>query len=115
MTGNPVRGSRMTIAGAMLLMWAGAPLAAQDADLEAGRLIFTEAAQPQCALCHVLADAEAEGKVGPNLDALKPDVDRVRAAVTSGVGIMPAFEGILSEDEIETVSAYVAEVAGNGG
>ena len=37
------------------------------------------------------------------------------AAVTSGVGVMPAFEGTLSEEEIETVSAYVAEVAGNGG
>ena len=115
MTGWPVLGTRITIPGAMLLLWVGAPLAAQETDPEAGRTIFNEAAQPQCALCHVLADADAEGKVGPNLDELKPDVDQVRAAVTSGVGVMPAFEGTLSEEEIETVSAYVAEVAGSGG
>ncbi|PZX14205.1 cbb3-type cytochrome c oxidase subunit III [Palleronia aestuarii] len=100
---------------AVLLAFLAVPLAAQEADPEAGRTIFTKAAQPQCALCHVLADADAEGKVGPNLDELQPSVDQVRAAVTSGVGVMPAFEGTLSEEEIETVSTYVAEVAGSGG
>ncbi|WP_099868250.1 SorU family sulfite dehydrogenase c-type cytochrome subunit [Pararhizobium haloflavum] len=109
-----VPGTRMAIAGAMLLINFGGPLAAQEVDAEAGRTIFSEAAQPQCALCHVLADAEAEGKVGPNLDELELDVEKVRAAVTSGVGVMPAFEGKLTEEEIDTVSAYVAEVAGSG-
>ena len=52
--------------------------------------------------------------MGPNLDELQPSVDQVRVAVTSGVGVMPAFEGTLSEEEIETVSAYVAKVAGGG-
>ncbi|SEK81320.1 cytochrome c (plasmid) [Roseivivax marinus] len=104
-----------TALSAVLLAFFAPPLAAQEADPEAGRAIFTETAQPQCALCHVLAEAEAQGKVGPNLDELQPSVDQVRAAVTSGVGVMPAFEGTLSEEEIETVSAYVAEVAGNGG
>ncbi|WOI55502.1 cytochrome c [Palleronia sp. LCG004] len=94
-----------------LLCASGAPIAAQ----EDGRAIFSETSQPQCALCHVLADADATGKVGPNLDELKPDVDQVRAAVTSGVGVMPAFADTLSEEEIETVSTYVAEVAGSGG
>lgn len=98
----------------VLLAFLATPLAAQEAGPEAGRTIFNETAQPQCALCHVLADAEAEGKVGPNLDELQPSVDQVRVAVTSGVGVMPAFEGTLSEEEIETVSAYVAKVAGGG-
>ena len=39
-------------------------------------------------------------------------IDRIRAAVTGGVGIMPAFDEVLTEEEIETVSAYVATVAG---
>lgn len=99
---------------AVLLTLLAAPLAAQEPDLEAGRTIFNETAQPQCALCHVLADAEAEGKVGPSLDELQPGVDQVRAAVTSGVGVMPAFADSLSEEEIETVSTYVADVAGGG-
>lgn len=103
-----------TALSAALLVFLAPPLAAQEVDREAGRTIFNETAQPQCALCHVLADAEAEGKVGPNLDELQPDMDQVRAAVTSGVGVMPAFEGTLSEEEIETVSTYVADVAGGG-
>lgn len=93
-----------------------APLAAEEADppvdLEAGRAIFAETSEPQCALCHVLADAEAEGKVGPNLDELQPDLDQIRKAVAGGVGVMPAFSDTLNEEQIETVSAYVAEVAG---
>lgn len=100
---------------AVFLAFLAAPLAAQEADPGAGRTIFTETAQPQCALCHVLADAGAEGAVGPNLDELELGVEQVRAAVTGGVGVMPAFEGTLSDEEIEAVSAYVAEVAGNGG
>ena len=56
-----------TALSAVLLAFFAPPLAAQEADPEAGRAIFTETAQPQCALCHVLAEAEAQGKVGPNL------------------------------------------------
>ena len=107
------RGVARSISAAVLLSFLAAPLTAQEADIEAGRTIFNETAQPQCALCHVLADAEAEGEIGPNLDELQPDLDQVRAAVTSGVGVMPAFSDSLSEEEIEAVSAYVAEVTGS--
>ena len=48
-----------TALSAVLLAFLAPPLAAQEADPEAGRAIFTETAQPQCALCHVLAEAEA--------------------------------------------------------
>lgn len=81
-------------------------------DLAAGRAIFTETSVPACALCHTLADAEAEAKVGPNLDDFKPTFEQVRAAVTSGIGVMPAYEETLSEEEIVTVAKYVAEVTG---
>lgn len=81
-------------------------------DLEAGRQIFVEGAEPNCAICHSLADAEAEGEIGPNLDDLQPTVDRVRAAVTSGIGVMPAFADTMSEEDIDTVAHYVAVATG---
>ncbi|UCH29204.1 MAG: sulfite oxidase, partial [Myxococcales bacterium] len=37
---------------------------------ERGRKIFRETAAPPCSTCHTLADAEAVGTVGPNLDDL---------------------------------------------
>ena len=89
-----------------LALMAGA--ASAEADLDAGRKIFTETAQPACALCHALKDVGSEAEVGPNLDEFKPTVDQVRAAVTSGIGVMPAFSETLTKEEIETVSKYVA-------
>ena len=89
-------------------------LAAEDARLELGRKIFSALAEPQCAICHTLADAKSAGKVGPNLDELKPDEDRVRKAVIAGIGVMPAFEETLTPVEIAAVAYYVATVAGQG-
>lgn len=103
-----------SLAGAVFLSLAAIPAVAEgDVDLDAGRAIFNETAEPPCAICHSLAEAGAEGEIGPNLDTLDGlDIDRIRAAVTGGVGIMPAFDEVLTEEEIETVSAYVATVAG---
>lgn len=84
---------------------------AEEDKLALGKEVFLERAQPQCALCHTLADAEAIGEVGPNLDGLKPDADRVKTAVTNGIGPMPANE-ILTDEEIEAVALYVSTVAG---
>jgi mono/diheme cytochrome c family protein len=84
---------------------------AEEDKLALGKEVFLERAQPQCALCHTLADAEAIGEVGPNLDELKPDADRVKTAVTNGIGPMPANE-ILTDEEIEAVALYVSTVAG---
>ena len=86
--------------------------AEQHVDLNAGRTIFNETAVPNCAICHSLSDAGAEGEIGPNLDDFKPTADQVRAAVTSGIGVMPSFSETLSEAEIETVATYVAAVTG---
>lgn len=84
---------------------------AEEDKLALGKEIFLERGEPQCALCHTLADAEAVGEVGPNLDELKPDADRVKTAVTNGIGPMPANE-ILSLEEIDAVALYVSTVAG---
>lgn len=93
-----------------LALTAGA--ASAGADLDAGREIFTETALPACAVCHALKDAGSEAEIGPNLDEFKPTVDQVRAAVTSGIGVMPAFAETLSKEQIETVAQYVAQVTG---
>jgi mono/diheme cytochrome c family protein len=79
---------------------------AQDADR--GRRIFTELAEPPCAACHTLKAAKSTGEIGPNLDELKPDLDKIRQAVKNGVGVMPAFAERLSEADIEAVAEYVA-------
>jgi len=47
--------------------------------------------------------------VGPNLNEIKPDIGRVINAVTNGIGVMPSFLGILSEEEINAVAYYVSE------
>jgi mono/diheme cytochrome c family protein len=78
---------------------------------EMGKTIFTETAEPQCGICHSLKDAGAAGQVGPSLDEMKPTADRVEAAVTNGLGVMPAYE-TLTEEQIRAVALYVARAAG---
>lgn len=73
-----------------------------------GKEIF----ESNCASCHTLADADANGSFGPNLDELKPDEARVSAKVKAGGGGMPAFDGQLSDAEIAAVATYVAQSAG---
>jgi cytochrome c2 len=111
-----VNGSKILLAGAAAFFAAFSvgPLStvARADDSEAGRRLFNEGGVPPCAVCHILADAEAKGEVGPDLDDFKPTLEQLRAAVTTGIGVMPAYEESLSTDEIETVSRYVAAVAG---
>ena len=47
------------------------------------------------------------GNIGPNLDLLKPSTSQIIYAVTNGIGVMQAWEGILTYEEIEAVSYYV--------
>ena len=94
---------------AAALAAAALPVAATE---DEGRKVFTQAAQPPCALCHTLAAAGAEGTIGPSLDELKPDKPRVMQAVRKGLGAMPAFEGKLTDAQIEAVADYVAKNAG---
>ena len=42
-----------------------------------------------------------------------PDKETVEEQVRNGGGAMPAFEGELSDAEIEAVATYVAESAGS--
>ena len=65
-----------------------------------------------CAQCHTLAAAGSTGEVGPNLDSIAPDEATVNAQVTNGGGGMPAFADVLTEAQIDAVSAYVADSTG---
>ena len=60
-----------------------------------------------CATCHSLKDAGSVTNIGPNLNEIRPDLNRVIIAVTNGIGVMPSFEGILTADEINSVAHYV--------
>jgi sulfite dehydrogenase len=90
---------------AALALAAGAAGAQPD---DEGRRLFTSVT-PACALCHSLKDAGADGAIGPSLDELKPDEDRVVQAMRNGIGQMPAFAH-LREEELRAIARYVARV-----
>ena len=77
-----------------------------DSKMELGLEVFNNKAQ--CGMCHTLKAAGSEGQIGINLDQLKPLMPQVIMAVTNGNGVMPAFEGMLSSEEIEAVSYFVS-------
>ena len=76
-----------------------------------GKEIFLNAGN--CAACHSLKDAGSNAMVGPNLNQIRPDIGRVKNAVLNGIGVMPAYQGILSNEEIDAVSHYVYESVNN--
>lgn len=109
---RPVGRRLVPIAAAGLLSLAGASVvAAESGDVEAGRTLFLKATTPACAVCHTLADAGAAGTIGPNLDELKPDANRVAQAVRNGIGVMPAFDA-LSDADVQALAKYVSGVTG---
>lgn len=78
-----------------------------------------------CAVCHTLSEANAVGKVGPNLDMLKPPASLVLHTVNHGClpnapsgsaqqclgqGVMPA--NIVQGADAQNVADYVARVSG---
>jgi mono/diheme cytochrome c family protein len=86
-----------------------------------GRQLFGQ----NCAVCHTLDAANAVGKVGPNLDSLKPPYGLVLNTINNGClqdpgsnsaeqclgqGVMPAQ--IVEGKDAQDVSSFVAKVAG---
>ena len=80
-------------------------LAFADPKMDLGLEVFNNKAQ--CSVCHALQAAGSEGQIGPDLDILKPQMNKIIAVVTDGIGVMQAWEGILSYEEIEAVAYYV--------
>ena len=76
-----------------------------DDTMNLGLQVYNNKAQ--CGVCHTLQSAGSEGQIGPNLDILKPQIPQIISAVTNGIGVMHAWEGILTYEEIEAVAYYI--------
>jgi sulfite dehydrogenase len=83
--------------------------AASPAALAKGKQIFAST----CGTCHTLANAGTAGKVGPNLDDVKPDMALVLSALKNGglgSGTMP--KNLVTGADAQAVATYVSTVAG---
>lgn len=125
MVGAHVRKLALVPAAALLLALGGCALKHPTADLANGKILFVK----NCAACHTLAHADANGIVGPNLDdAFRQDrADGVKSTSIQGLvdywvrypnseGVMPqncSGHGsfCLSGQEVQDVAAYVSVVA----
>jgi mono/diheme cytochrome c family protein len=119
--------SGLALAGAALLATMGGFLAAAQASAAdtattTGTAAAAAAAKPDpgkeifldwgCGSCHSLADAGADGHVGPVFDG-DPNLtkDFVIGRVTNGQGAMPSFGGQLTEKEISELADYIVKAA----
>lgn len=105
---------RRSAAGvALMLACAAGPSAAEGVDPQwaQGRQLFMQGAVPSCTVCHTLRDAGSQGAVGPVLDELKPDAQRVATALRSGVGAMPSYRALLTEAQIQALAVYVSRAS----
>jgi cytochrome c5 len=66
-----------------------------------------------CGMCHTLRAAGASGRIGPDLDAVRPSAARVRRAIRTGSldGVMRP--GLLRGRRARAMAAYVSRVAGS--
>ena len=60
-----------------------------------------------CMSCH---GADLEGKLGPNLQTIgaKKSKDEILAVIQNGSGGMPAFQGKISDEEIQALADWLA-------
>jgi cytochrome c oxidase subunit 2 len=90
-----------------------------------GKAIFTSE-QGNCFSCHTLADAQADGTIGPNLDEVLADKDEafIRESIVDPnkeiadgyqADIMPPNYGdTLQPDQIDALTTYLSEVTKGG-
>jgi mono/diheme cytochrome c family protein len=111
MPANLVKGEQADDVAAYVASVAGtAPATAAAAPPKStnGKALF----KTECGGCHTLAAAGTHGTIGPNLDQLKPSMDRVVKQDTNGGPGMPAFKGKLTEAQIKAVAKFVSSSAG---
>jgi mono/diheme cytochrome c family protein len=101
---------RLSVAAVLTAFVAGCGGSDESAPAAAGggEKLFSD----NCANCHTLAAAGASGKVGPDLDQLRPAADLVTTQVNNGGGGMPAFKGKLTDAQIQELATYVSDNAG---
>jgi mono/diheme cytochrome c family protein len=81
-----------------------AAAAADGSPVEAGAVIYAQ----RCSGCHGQELHNTSGGWSFDLRRLRPDEhDRFVNSVTSGKDNMPSWYGILSDDEIEAIWAYI--------
>lgn len=106
----------VVVAGVVIVAGCGSA-AAPSADLNAGAQVFANS----CASCHTLGAAGSQSQIGPNLDdsfraARQAGMDEVqfRGVVRRWIKIaqLPMPRNIVTGQDAENVSAYVASVAG---
>ena len=93
--------------------------------LTAGEKSGRELFGVHCGVCHTLSAANAVGKVGPNLDTLKPPSSLVLNTINNGClpnapttsaqqclgqGVMPS--GVVAGRDAQNVANFVSRVAG---
>jgi mono/diheme cytochrome c family protein len=106
---NLVKGDDADNVAAYVAEVAGNPKAKVSLPPGAGgndpKLLF----QSNCGSCHTLADAGTSGTIGPNLDQVKPTMQRAVTQITNGGGGMPPFKGQLTPQQIQALAQYVFE------
>ena len=76
-----------------------------DSKMDLGLEVYNNKAQ--CGVCHTLRAAGSVGDIGPNLDQINVQMSQIIYTVTKGIGVMPSWEDILTNEEIEAVAYYV--------
>jgi mono/diheme cytochrome c family protein len=78
---------------------------------QTGRQVYAR----NCATCHTLAAANSVGRVGPNLDQIRPPKALVLNAIqlgrARGQGQMPA--GLVDGQDAQAVASFIAATAGH--
>ena len=100
----------LTLASLGLLLAGCSPLTAADGDAKKGLAVFDN-----CSICH--NSDSTETKVGPGLKGLfkreklvtgKPVTEEnIKALITDGSGVMPAFGDSISSEDKDNVIAYL--------
>jgi mono/diheme cytochrome c family protein len=84
-------------------------VALNDSDVD-GRQVFAR----YCSNCHTLKGANAVGKVGPNLDELRPPkalvLDAIAEGRARGQGQMP--RNLVDGEDAQNVANFIVKVAG---
>jgi cytochrome c6 len=106
-----VRILRTAVAIWLLALTSSGVWAADAGELARGKELFGKI-QPSCAVCHTLQAAGAEGQVGPVLDELKPNAERVLRALRAGIGVMPSYADKLSDKDMRALAHFVAQASG---
>jgi mono/diheme cytochrome c family protein len=105
---------------AFLATGCGAVGRVTSGDTSQGKKIFSE----KCASCHTLADAKAQGTIGPNLDdAFSSDkqqgfseqtmADVIRGQIAYADPEGPMKPNLVRGGDADSVSLYIAKCAGN--